>query len=299
MSKKDISQILKEAAKDILTEETLTQIKEAFDQAVNEKVQIHVEKALVEQDEDYTNKLQHFIEATDKDHIAKLTRVVEALDANNASKLQLVIQNYSKIINESASQFKEELVHKISDFLELYIEEKIPQEQIEEAVSNQNAKILLQNLKETLAVDTALLSNVFKGALLDGKSQIEEAKKAKSDLEKELSLIKESLQKTKAELVLEQKTANLSDKKKAYARRVFEGKTPEFIQENLDYTISLFDKKEEERLTVLKEEAFQSRRVKSDRVVPQEVEEQEDVLTESVEGEVQHTEFYMNELRKY
>jgi hypothetical protein len=299
MSKKDISQILKEAAKDILTEETLTEIKEAFDQAVNERVQIHVEKALVEQDEDYTNKLQHFIEATDKDHIAKLTRVVEALDANNYAKLQLVVENYTKIINESASEFKEELVHKISDFLELYIEEKIPQEQIEEAVSNQNAKILLQNLKETLAVDTALLSNVFKGALLDGKSQIEEAKKAKSDLEKELSLIKESLQKTKAELVLEQKTATLSDKKKAYARRVFEGKAPEFIEENLDYTISLFDKKEEERLTVLKEEAFQSRRVKSDRVVPQEVEEQEDVITESIDDEVQHTEFYMNELRKY
>ena len=290
MSKKDISQILKEAAKDILTEETLTEIKEAFDQAVNERVQIHVEKALVEQDEDYTNKLQHFIEATDKDHIAKLTRVVEALDANNYAKLQLVVENYTKIINESASEFKEELVHKISDFLELYIEE---------AVSNQNAKILLQNLKETLAVDTALLSNVFKGALLDGKSQIEEAKKAKSDLEKELSLIKESLQKTKAELVLEQKTATLSDKKKAYARRVFEGKAPEFIEENLDYTISLFDKKEEERLTVLKEEAFQSRRVKSDRVVPQEVEEQEDVITESIDDEVQHTEFYMNELRKY
>jgi len=299
MSKKDISQILKEAAKDILTEETLNQIKEAFDQAVDERVQIHVEKALVEQDEDYTNKLQHFIEATDKDHIEKLMRVVEAQDTNNTAKLQLVIDNYNKIIEENAREFKEELVHKISDFMELYIDEKIPQQEIREAVENQNAKILLTNLKETLAVDTALMSNAFRGALLDGKQQIEEGKQAKAKLEKELSVLKESVQKIKCELILEQKTATLSDKKKAYARRVFEGKSPEFIQENLDYTISLFDKKEEERLSVLKEEAFESRRVKSDRVVPQDEQQEDDIISESTQEDDDHTKAYMAELRKY
>lgn len=299
MSKKDISQILKEAAKDILTEETLNQIKEAFDQAVDERVQIHVEKALVEQDEDYTNKLQHFIEATDKDHIEKLMRVVEAQDTNNTAKLQLVIDNYNKIIEENAREFKEELVHKISDFMELYIDEKIPQQEIREAVENQNAKILLTNLKETLAVDTALMSNAFRGALLDGKQQIEEGRQAKAKLEKELSVLKESVQKIKCELILEQKTANLSDKKKAYARRVFEGKSPEFIQENLDYTISLFDKKEEERLSVLKEEAFESRRVKSDRVVPQDEQQEDDIIAESTQEDDDHTKAYMAELRKY
>ena len=45
---KEISNLLKEATQGILTEDTLNQIQEAFDHAVNERVKIHVEKALTE-----------------------------------------------------------------------------------------------------------------------------------------------------------------------------------------------------------------------------------------------------------
>ena len=54
----NITDILKEASKDILTEEVLKEIETAFDSSVNERVQIHVEKALSEQDEDYSKKLE-------------------------------------------------------------------------------------------------------------------------------------------------------------------------------------------------------------------------------------------------
>ena len=49
----NITDILQEKAQEILTEETLQQIEEAF----NKKVQLHVEAALVKQDDEYAAKL--------------------------------------------------------------------------------------------------------------------------------------------------------------------------------------------------------------------------------------------------
>jgi hypothetical protein len=46
--------------------------------------------------------------------------------------------------------------------------------------------------------------------------------------------------------------------------KILSDKTPKFIEENFDYTERLFDKKEKERLSVIKEEAFTQRKVKTD-----------------------------------
>ena len=292
----EISKLLKEATQGILTDETLTQIQEAFDSAVDERVKIHVEKALIEQDTEYTQKAEQLLEAIDKDHCKKLERVVEALDANNANKLQMVVSRYRKVIKEQANQFKDELIYKVSDYISIFIESKIPQKSINEAVKNHKARIILNNLRENLAIDSALMSESLKDALIDGKKQIEEARKEAKQSNTELVQLRESLDKSKAKLVLEQKTAHLNPKKKQYALRVFEGKSPKFIIENIDYTLSLFDKKEEERLVTLKEEAFESRKVKADRVV---LEEDTQDQHQDTEENFAHVQNYMNELGKY
>jgi hypothetical protein len=292
----EISKLLKEATQGILTDQTLTQIQEAFDGAVNERVKIHVEKALVEQDVEYTAKAEQLLEAIDADHSKKLQRVVEAVDTNNAAKLQMVVNHYQSIIKEQASQFKSDLVDKISDYIDIFIESKIPQKSINEAVKNQKARIILNNLRESLAVNSALMNESLKDALIDGKTQIDKSKIELKAAQEEARTLRESFEKTKASLVLEQKTAHLNSKKKEYALRVFEGKSPKFIVENIDYTLSLFDKKEEERLVTLKEEAFESRKVKSDRIVIEE-ETQEEISHD--ENNFKHVRNYLNELGKY
>lgn len=294
---KEISNLLKEATQGILTDQTLDQIQEAFDTAVNERVKIHVEKALTEQDAEYTAKAEQLLEAIDEDHSKKLERVVEALDANNTAKLQMVIKKYQNIVNEQAVQFKSDLVERISDYIDLFIESKIPKKSIEEAVKNQKARMILNNLRESLAINSALMNESLKDALLDGKSQIDSYKESSSKLESEVQELKESLAKAKAALVLEQKTSTLSPKKKEYAQRVFEGKSPKFIVENIDYTLSLFDKKEEERLKTLKNEAFEQRKVKQDRVILEE-DTQEPVQQQKQEN-FTHVHNYLNELGKY
>jgi len=293
---KEISNLLKEATQGILTDETLSQIQEAFDSAVDERVKIHVEKALTEQDAEYTSKAEQLIQAIDQDHTKKLERVVEALDANNAAKLQMVVKKYQHIVKEQASQFKEDLVERLSHYIDLFIESKIPTKSINEAVRNKKASIILSNLRESLAINSALMNESLKDALIDGKTQIEESKKLASKANQELVQLRESLSKAKADLVLEQKISNLPEKKKQYAQKIFEGKTPKFIIENIDYTLSLFDKKEEERLKTLKTEAFEQRKVKHDRVVLEE-DTQED--PKQIVNNFPQVQNYMNELGKY
>ena len=65
----------------------------------------------------------------------------------------------------------------------------------------------------------------------------------------------------------------------------------EFINENFDYTIKLFKKKESDRLETLKEEAL-STRENVDRVIYEDTSKEADVITESNSP-------YLSELSKY
>ena len=103
-----------------------------------------------------------------------------------------------------------------------------------------------------------------KEAVQDGKTQLDTLSEQVTKLEKENKILKESYLKTKADLILEEKTSALPDKKKEYIKKVLGDKTPKFIEENFDYTLRLFDKKETEKLSHLKDEAFSRRVVKAD-----------------------------------
>ena len=112
------------------------------------------------------------------------------------------------------------------------------------------------------------MSESVKEAVVDGKSQIDQLAHKVAKLEKENGLLREAYTKTKADLLLESKTSHLTGKKKEYMLRILSDKSPKFIEENFEYTERLFDKKEKERLSVIKEEAFVQRKVKADAPQP-------------------------------
>ena len=253
-------QLLPKEAAEVLTEESVG----AIEGAIKDKIELQVEAALTQQDDLYAEKLQELVTAIDKDHTSKLNRVVEAVDTNNANKLLKVVKRYENELNHKASGFKETLVESISDYLEEYVDEAIPAKAILEATQNRTAKEVLGNLRKVLAVDSTLMSESVKEAVVDGKTQIDDLDKKVAKLEKENKLLKEAYTTTKADLILESKTAHLTGKKKEYMVRILSDKSPKFIEENFEYTERLFDKKEKERLSVIKEEAFTQRKVKAD-----------------------------------
>ena len=251
---------LPEQAAEVLTEESVKEI----ETAIEEKIQLSIEAALTNQDELYAEKLEELVGAIDKDHTNKLKRVVGAVDHNNANKLITVVKRYESELNGRASKFKSALVESISDYLEEYINEAVPTRAIEEATKNRTSREVLANLRKVLAVDSSLMAESVKEAVVDGKTQIDKLSQAVTALKKENNLLKEAYTRTKAHLVLESKTAHLAGKKKEYMIKILHDKSPKFIEENYEYTERLFDKKEKQRLGIIKEEAFTQRKVKTD-----------------------------------
>lgn len=252
---KNITQILKEATKDILTEDVLKEIETAFEQAVETKTLIHVEKALNEQDEDYAKKLETLVEAIDTDHTKKLNAVVEAIDQDRANKLATIIKKYENALVQEANNFKSTLVDQVSNYLDLYLEEKLPLAEIQEAVENKRANTVLNDIRNMLSVDMALAKDTIKDAVVDGKNRLDEAAQQLEAATKQINELKGKLTSTEAELVLEKKVSTLEEAEKAYMKKMLSGKTAKFITENYDYTLGLFSKSEEERLNSLKHEA--------------------------------------------
>ncbi len=252
----DIKTILGEATNGALNEEVLSEIEKVFEAKVNDRVEIHVEKALQDQDELYSTKLEQLIEKIDGDHTEKLERVVEALDGDRAEKLKLVIEKYETALNDDATSFKTSLVESISDYLDVYLEETVPTESVQEAVKNTKAVKVLESLRSHLAVDSALEKESIKEAVVDGHKQINEANEKLESVVEENAQIKKELEQTKAQYLIENKSAKLDSKAKKFVEKAFKGKSASFINENFDYTVKLFKKKESDRLETLKEEAY-------------------------------------------
>ena len=275
------TELLPKELQEVLTEESVS----AIETAIKEKVELSVEAALTNQDELYAEKLEELVAAIDKDHSDKLKRVVEAVDTNNAHKLIKVVKKYEKEINEDAANFKETLVESISDYIEEYIDEAIPTQAIEEATKNRTAAEVLNNLRNVLAVDSTLMKESVKDAVVEGKNAIDQLTARLNEVEKENGLLKEAYNTTKSDLFLEQKTSGLPEKKKDYLKKVLGDKSPTFIKENFDYTARLFDKKEQERIDVIKEEAFTNRKVKAD--APKVIEEKKTEVANPYLSELQ------------
>ena len=283
--------ILKEATEGRLTDESI----QAIQEAVDAKTQLNVQAALTKQDEQYAEKLKTLLEAIDKDHATKTRRLIEAVDKNNVTKLKKVVNKYKKALASEATSFKGQLVRSISKYLNVYIEDAIPQELIEQAVLERKAQGVLENLRQHLAIDSALMKEAVRGGIEDGKNQINEARQELEKTQQRTKLLEKKLERAQADLILTEKTASLPAKKRDYVKRVLADKSSNFIAENIDYTINLFDKSEQEQLGVLKEQAFKDA-VGIDDVPTGE----EEVIAESAKQfEGAFIPHYLTELSKY
>jgi hypothetical protein len=283
----NISDILREATNGQVDDAVLTDIENAFNHRLQEKAKLHVDKALLEQDELYSAKLEKLLEAIDADHSAKLEKVVKAIDKDRVAKLKAVVTKYENTLNEDAEGFKAELVESISEYLDAFLEESVPTAEIKEAVKNKKAITVLEGLRKHLAVDSALEKESIKDAVSDGKNQINEATVRLESALQEKDAVIEELNSIKSNLLIEQKTSGLDERTSKFVKKMLNGKSYDYIAENFDYTLKLFGKKEESRLESLKTEALENTS-KSDVL-------QEQVVVESTAPASP----YMAELSKY
>lgn len=293
---KNITDVLKEAAGDILTEEVLGQIETVFNEAIEERVSLQVEKALIEQDETHATKLEKLLEAIDDDHTTKLEKIVEAIDQNHSRKLAAVVKKYESAVGDDAGAFKNTLVESISTYLDEYLEELVPTESINEAVKNKKAITVLEGLRKNLAVDFALSKEYIKDAITDGKAQLDEATKRDTELTEQNRVLSEQVKRLESHILLSEKTAGLPEEKATYIHRMLSDKSVDFITENFDYTVRLFDKTEEEKLEEYKKES-KTKTASVDRPIVENVNNKQ---TETIDNKYAHvSNLYMNELEKF
>jgi len=264
----NITDILKEAAKDVLTEDSLQAIEETFNEQLDSKAEerskIAVAAALNEQDEKYAAKLETLLEAIDKDHCRKLEKVVESLDTDRTNKLKQVIAKYQRELNNEAAKLRDTVVESISDYLETYIDQAIPAKSIQEAVNNKKALSILENFRKTLGVDLALANESIREGVVDGKKRLDNASRRLTDLTEQRDALASELVELKKTIFLQEKTKSFDEKKSKFITKTFSGKDLEFIRENFDYTVKMFDKKHTDALEVLKEDAISKSKIKED-----------------------------------
>jgi hypothetical protein len=266
----DLSSILKNIDNSVLNEETATAIAEAFESAVKEKVgarvTLEVEKALNEQDENHASKLEKLLEAIDTDHSEKLDTVVKAINESHTAKLEKLVSYYRKALNEKAESFSNKVVEELSNFIDLYLEKSIPQTQLDEAVANTTAKRQLEQIKSILAFDPSSLNEDVKSLISQGKSKIEELEARLNESYKENLTLTESLQHAKSALLLEEKTKGMRSTKKNFVAKILNDKAPEYIEENFNYVVEMFEREEKETSAALVEEATKTSATKDAKV---------------------------------
>jgi hypothetical protein len=263
----DFKSILKEQFKDLITEETLTAVHEAFEAAVNEKAEqraeLAVEAATTKLDEDHAAKLESLIESIDTDHTTKLQKLVEAIDFDHAiklkkvlskidedhtAKLQTVVGKYETTLKEEAESFRTRLVDEISNYMDLYLEKVVPTTQVNEAVENIRSRKVLDEVRKLVGINEEFINGEIKDALVDGKTTIDSLKKELNEALEANTALNAKLNNAEAKILLEEKTKDMPESTKAYVSKLLRGKSPEYIQENYQYVVEMFEKETSEQV---------------------------------------------------
>ena len=267
----NLKAILENLDKSVISEETATAIAEAFESAVNEKVDsrvtLQVESALAKQDEDHAAKLEKLLEAIDTDHTGKLTKVVNTINEDHTIKLDKLVSFYRKAINEKASTFSEKIVDDISNFLDLYLDKVIPQQQIAEAVTNVTAVKTLERIKQAISFDPSSLNEDVKNVITQGKGKIDDLQNQLNESYKENLELNEKVKSLNATILLEQKTKGMPSAKKDYLSKLLSDKSPEYIKENFNYVVEMFEREENDSSVTLVQEA-KTKAITKDAKVP-------------------------------
>ena len=144
-----------------------------------------------------------------------------------------------------------------------------------------------------MGVDLAVGKESIKDAIVDGKKQIQESNAQKVKLHEHNQQLTGKVLELQREKLLSEKTSHLPEAKKNYITKVLGDKDIEFINENFEYTLTMFEKTEEERVETFKKQATKAA-PKVDRPT------KDKVITESnAKAPVNDPMGYMNELGKF
>jgi hypothetical protein len=188
------------------------------------------------------------------------------------------------------------MVSEISNYLDLYLDKKVPNLQLEEAVQNTYARKQLDKIRELVGIDSDYINESVKSVVSKGKSKIDELNEKLNDAYKENHVLSEKLKVNMNAVLLEKKTKGMPSAKKEFIFNLLNDKSSSYIQENFSYVVEMFERGEEEKSSDLVQEA-KNKALSRDAKIPA----TPSVITESVSNTEEYNPVsnYLNELSRY
>lgn len=289
----ELKTIFEQVDSEILNEDTLKQISILVEQTVDKKVSdrlvLETEEKLKLMDEDHAAKLQQYHEDIDRDHTAKVKMVVESINADHTEKFNKITSLYENQLKKVANQHRTQLVESINDYLDAYLEKAIPTATIMESVKNKHLSKIVEEAKEILGIDEKYVKQNVRTAILEGKKQMDTLAEENRQL-KNQQLISESRR------LIAEKTANLPADKAKFVRAKFSNRTPEFIKENFQYVVEMYERKQDNsKRSVLNENKnFVDRKRVADEIIK---ESSENVNSNTSQSESPSMDMYLESMK--
>jgi hypothetical protein len=256
--------IIKEATRDLLNEDTFKTIEEGLkaevEQIVAEKSEAAVKVALDTQDTEHAQALSSLMEKVDADRASKLQLALETMETSHIEKLLALKESYESILSKQAVDLRDELRVQISKYLDIQLEKVVPTTQLKEAAKETFARSILGEARKLFSINDIRENEVVMEAVQDGVAKIKDLELQLDKSNKQLKTISEKAAASKAELILSEKVNSLPETKAIYLKNFFKGKGAEYINENFEYVVGLYNKEESERRQKVSEETKELRR---------------------------------------
>ena len=216
---------------------------EAVDTLEEKKVQA-IDEALTKMDEEHADKMTKVIETLKEEKEIALNSV----DADHAEKLQTVIDKYNTELTEGIES-------KLSDYLDVYLEEVAPKDLIVAGDKLEKLEAFSESIKQLCNVNEISINEEVKEAFEDANEKLSAKDKEINALMIEKIEMSKKIEKIEATSLLETKCEDLSPKMAAYIKTRFADANAEKIEEEINEAIEAFTTEEAEEREKLREDA--------------------------------------------
>ena len=199
-------------------------------------------------DNEAVAKTQEMLARLDEEATEKTQAIVEAIIEDHTEKLQTVKEFYE-------TKYEEQIVEKINDYLETYVEELIPESQTIDYIRLQMLEETFNKAKKIFGATDEFMQGEVRVALDEAKEEMDKKDDKIENLIAEKVELSVRIKRYEAEKMLEEKTADMTDGEAAYVRKFLEGCDVEEIKTRLDEAVAAYKADEEaERQEIIEED---------------------------------------------
>jgi hypothetical protein len=247
LSSKDVISEERKDELNILFETKIKEYKEKiFEDALESVDEKHIallDKVVSKIDEDHTESLDKVLSKIDEDHTELLEGVLSKIDEDHTVGLKMVVEKYE-------NGMQEELEGKVSDFLDVYIEDKLPEGKIVDTVRLEKLEEMFNEIKQIALISEISMDEEIKEAVQDAKTIIEDKDAEINTLMFDKIELSKKLKRNEASNLLEDKCKNINPKMRAYIETRFKDADVDEIEDKFEEAIEAFEEDE----TLLREE---------------------------------------------